>query len=125
MESSIYLGGLSMGLGCGSTIFSWVMQQSIGVELCEPWTLYVINHFDFVRRLKSVFKLLESFKVCIIFAVLESLDCVLQFYECIDSGIRWCDCGLHDMLVLEENHACQSFCPYLLAEYNEHSVMLL
>ena len=76
------------------------------------------------RWLKSVFNLFESFEVCIIFGVLDSVDCFLQLVECIDNGIHWCDRGLSDMLVLEENRVCQSFCPCFLAEYSVRPVML-
>ena len=94
--------------------------------LFHPWKFDLFDCFDcmIVRWLKSVFNSFESFEMCIIFGVLGSVDCSSQLVECIDNGIRWCDRGLSDMLVLEENHVFQLFCPCFLAEYNVRLVML-
>jgi hypothetical protein len=57
------------------------------------------------------------------FGVLNPLNGVLQFRQCIDNGIRWRDRGLRDILVLEKHRVCQSFHPCLLAKNHVHSVM--
>jgi hypothetical protein len=65
----------------------------------------------FVVRLERLFEESKSFEVGIIFGVLNPLDGVLQFHNCIDNDVRWRDRGLRDILVLEENRVRQSFYP--------------
>jgi hypothetical protein len=78
----------------------------------------------FVVRLERLFEASKSFEVGVIFGVLNPLDGVPQFFNCIDNGICWRDCGLRDILVLEKNHVRQSFCSCLLAKNHVRSVMI-
>ena len=73
--------------------------------LCHSWKVYLFARLDdmFVVRLKRLFEVSMSFEVGIIFGVLNPLDGAPQFHNCIDNGIRWCDRGLRDILVLEKN----------------------
>jgi hypothetical protein len=48
-----------------------------------------------------------------------------QFVVCIDNGIRWCDCTLSDIFVLEDHRVCKTFCSCFLGEYHMCHVMLL
>jgi hypothetical protein len=84
--------------------------------LFHPWKFDLFDRFDcmIARWFKSVFNSFESFKVCIIFGVLDSVDCFPQLVECIDNGIRWCDRGLSDMLLLEKTMSASRFaCVFL------------
>ena len=95
--------------------------------LFHPWKFYLFPRPDdlFVLRLKHVFQALKSFKVGIVFGVLNPLNGVLQFRQRIDNGIRWHDRGLRDILVLEKHRVSQSFCSCLCAKNNVCSVVLL
>ena len=69
--------------------------------LIHPWKVYLFAHLDdmFVLRLKRLFKVLKSFEVGIIFGVLNPMNGVPQFCNCIDNGVRWHDRGLRDIFL--------------------------
>ena len=73
--------------------------------------------------LHNIFDPFQSFEMCIIFGVLESLDGLPQFVVCIDDGIRCCDCRLSDILVLEEHRVCETFGSCLFGKYHMCPVM--
>jgi hypothetical protein len=79
--------------------------------LFHPWKVYLFARLDdmFVLRLKLLFEASKSFKVGIIFGVLNPLNGVPQFRNCIDNGVRWCDHGLHDILVPEKTVSASRF----------------
>ena len=93
--------------------------------LFHPWKVYLFACLDdmFVVRLERLFEASKSFEVGVIFGVLNPLDGIPQFHNCIDNGIRWRDLGLRDILLLVKNCVRQSFCPCLLAKKHVHSVM--
>jgi hypothetical protein len=79
--------------------------------LFHPWKVYMFARLDdmFVLRLKRLFEASKSFKVSIIFGVLNPLNGVLQFCNCIDNGVRRRDRGLRDILVLEKTVSASRF----------------
>jgi hypothetical protein len=93
--------------------------------LFHPWKFDLFARLDdlFVLRLKRLFQVMKSFEVGIIFGVLNLLHGILQFFKCIDNGVHWRDRGMRDILVLEKNRVCQSFCPCFLAKDHVRSVM--
>ncbi len=74
--------------------------------------------------LHNIFDPFQSFEMCIIFGVLDSLDGLPQLVVCIDNGIRWRDRGLRDILVREKHCVCETFCLCLLAKKHMCPVML-
>jgi len=78
---------------CVITTHPWNMLSKF--YLFHPWKFHMFCHFDCMLAswLQNIFDPFQSFKVCIIFGVLESLDGLPQFVVCINNGIRWCIWG--------------------------------
>jgi hypothetical protein len=135
-----------MGVGFGWMLCFVATQQSIGLEgrclrgvvskltlgtCCVSLTCSTLGSFTFtaglIACLHNIFDPFQSFEMCIIFGVLESLDGLPQFVVCIDDGIRWCDCRLSDIFVLEEHRVgdCETFGSCLFGEYHMCPVMFL
>ena len=107
---------------CDNQLGRWVVDRGWGIIevhlwnllgefdlLFHPWKVYLFARLDdmFVLRLKRLFEVSKSFEVGIIFGVLNPLDGVPQFHNCIDNGVRLRDCGLRDILVLEKDRVSQ------------------
>jgi hypothetical protein len=101
---------------CGIETHPWNVLHKF--NLFHPWKFYIYCRFDCMLAcwLHYIFDPFQSFEMCIIFGVLESVDGLPQFVVCIDDGIRWCDCRLSDIFVFEEHRVCKAFGSCLFGE---------